>query len=46
MYAVFSSKMSYRDYIEMMEKSCEILKLNFAELVEANKNNSKPDDSA
>ena len=42
MYDAFSARMSYREYIEMMEKSCEILKRNFAELVEANKNNSTP----
>ena len=32
MYNAFSDQMSYSEYIEMMQKSCKLIKQNFAEL--------------
>ena len=32
MYNAFSEQMSYSEYIEMMQKSCKLIKQNFAEL--------------
>lgn len=32
MYKAFSSHMSYAEYVEMMRKSCEILKEHFSEI--------------